>query len=177
MDAPVRRGPYGNPATSALTPSACLHEWPDHDAWSVLLEVPRDDLGSLDSNMPMRGALSITSHSTAYFIGLDNTARMLLMRLSLSFFATRSARNRATTGVVISSRRSFHSLVPERSLEPLYERRCLLLRFRKFDPRRASVPNRALLGFQHPDSGGREILMWPGDAGRTEEAASFRRGS
>ncbi len=47
----------------------------------------------------MRGDLSITSQSTAYLIGFDNTARMLLMRLSPSFFAvTRSA---GTSNVVL----------------------------------------------------------------------------
>jgi hypothetical protein len=120
---------------------------------------------------------------------------MLLMRLSPSFFATRSARprdhgRRDLVEAHLAEPRfemkrvddllrallrrlvlpADHPLVPERSVEPLRERRCLLLGFRSLGLRRAHFANSALLGLQGPDTGLREIVVRPGNTGRAEDA-------
>jgi hypothetical protein len=48
-------------------------------------------------NMPILGDFEISSQSTAYFIGFDSTACVLLMRFSLRFLSTSDARNAATS--------------------------------------------------------------------------------
>ncbi|MCX5746681.1 MAG: hypothetical protein NT062_29750 [Proteobacteria bacterium] len=64
---------------------------------------------------------------------------------------------------------SDHPLVPERTFEPLCERRYLLLDG-GLELRRAHFADGALLGLLGPNAGLREIVVRPGNTGRTEDA-------